>query len=361
MHYERFLFTRNQGRDFTAFVRPAALTNKDVSTIGDIFNYVTEVSRLTRQFPSLYCLRLDERYFLLLRHYNSGRRHAGRAVSVIEGIAVEQTQAREFASALPQLISEQDSVLAVSDTVTDIEAQAVETSPLLEWKGVSSMRLGDDPVADEFLARIDTDRLFLPFNGHGLNIVKTILGSRQFASPLLFAFGTNADVLAQLDRRGIAVDIVSFFNTDAPSYRDRQSNQKTGEVSGITTASEAIEIEAAAPSPSMAIRATAMRRADTVSVEDTGGKIPETEADTVSIRAAWAVRHVTPEVDGTTPPTSEPSVTDEDTTPVPTIRQMRDAAREERREAAPDAPHAGFDPLRWLWRAISSLVSPKHK
>ena len=32
MHYETFLFTRNQRQDFTAFVRPARLTNKEVST-----------------------------------------------------------------------------------------------------------------------------------------------------------------------------------------------------------------------------------------------------------------------------------------------------------------------------------------
>ncbi len=360
MHYERFLFTRNQGRDFTAFVRPSALTNKDVSAIGDIFNYATEVSRLTRQFPSLYCLPLDDRYFLLLRHYNSGRRHAGRAVSVIEGIAVEQAQARDFARALPQLIGEQDSVLAVSDTVADIEAQAVETSPLLEWDAVSSVRLGDAPVADEFLARIDTDRLFVPFNGHGLSIVKTVLSSRQFASPPLFAFGTNADVLAQLDRRGMAVDIVSFFNTDEPSYRDRQSNHSTGAVSGIAAASEAIEIEAASPSPSMAIRASAARRTDSTAVEDTGDNVPEAEADAISIRSAWAVPHITPEVDHEATP-AEPPASDEDTTPVPTIRQMRDAARTQHDEPAPDAPREGFDPLRWLWRALSSLVTPKNK
>ena len=77
MHYENLLFTRNQRQDFTAFVRPSLLTNKDVSAIGAIFNYLTDISRLTAAFPSLYYFPLGE-YVLLLRHYNSGRQHAGR-------------------------------------------------------------------------------------------------------------------------------------------------------------------------------------------------------------------------------------------------------------------------------------------
>ncbi len=89
MHYEQFLFTRNRRQDFTAFVRPARLTNKEVSTIGAVFNYVSDISRLQANFPSLYCFPLGD-YLLLLRHYNSGRRHAGRAIGVIEGVAVAQ-------------------------------------------------------------------------------------------------------------------------------------------------------------------------------------------------------------------------------------------------------------------------------
>jgi len=67
MHYETFLFTRNQRQDFTAFIRPALLTNKEVSRIGGIFNYISDISRLTPEFPSLYCFPLGE-YVMLLRH-----------------------------------------------------------------------------------------------------------------------------------------------------------------------------------------------------------------------------------------------------------------------------------------------------
>ena len=100
MHYETFLFTRNQRQDFTAFIRPSLLTNKDVSRIGGIFNYISDISRLTPNFPSLYCFPLGE-YTLLLRHYSSDRKHAGRAIGVIEGIAVRQVESSFMDAALP--------------------------------------------------------------------------------------------------------------------------------------------------------------------------------------------------------------------------------------------------------------------
>ncbi len=126
MHYEQFLFTRNRRQDFTAFVRPARLTNKEVGTIGGIFNYVSDISRLTPDFPSLYGFPLGE-YLLLLRHTNSGRQHAGRAIAVIEGIAVPQDDASAFASALPAFVADQADLLNVSATIADIEAAAQPT------------------------------------------------------------------------------------------------------------------------------------------------------------------------------------------------------------------------------------------
>src|SRR5215216_6370949 len=116
MHYENFLFTRNQRQDFTAFVRPSALTNKDVSATGAIFNYITDISRLTSEFPSLYTFPLGE-YVFLLRHYNSGRKHAGRAIGVIEGIAVKQSDSSAFFAALPQFIAQQADLLNVSASI----------------------------------------------------------------------------------------------------------------------------------------------------------------------------------------------------------------------------------------------------
>ena len=153
MHYEHFLFTRNRRLDFTTFVRPARLTNKEISTIGGIFNYVSDISRLTSDFPSLYTFPLGE-YLLLLRQYNSGRQHAGRAIAVIEGIAVAQDDASGFASALPTFVADQADLLNVSASITDIEAASSQPSPDLEWRGSSLNRPTEDFVA-EFLTRRD--------------------------------------------------------------------------------------------------------------------------------------------------------------------------------------------------------------
>ena len=97
MIYETFLFTRNQKRDFTAFIRPVDLTNKEISVISSALNNVHDVASLTPDWPALYSFSLGE-YHLLLRHYDSGRTHAGRSIGVVEGIAVRHTQHESYAN-----------------------------------------------------------------------------------------------------------------------------------------------------------------------------------------------------------------------------------------------------------------------
>ena len=57
MQYETFLFTRNQRQDFTAFVRPSLMSNKDVSAIGAIFNCTADFAPHAG-IPSLTLSRL---------------------------------------------------------------------------------------------------------------------------------------------------------------------------------------------------------------------------------------------------------------------------------------------------------------
>ena len=247
MRYEPFLFTRNERQDFMAFIRPARMTNKDVSAIGAVFNYMGDVSRLTPRFPGLYCFRLGA-YILLLRHYNSGRTHAGRAIAVIEGIAIEQTDSAEVA----QCVAEQRSLLNVMSTVQDIEQQGSQIAEVQEWHGLP-MHHPEGAFVEAFLRRREEDRLFLPFSDSGLDMLMIALADGRFTSPPFFAFGTNSDVLTQLERRGATIDIASFLNTDRPCFRNRATNRLSGSVAGYED-DEEVEDEPPAD-PSMSLRA----------------------------------------------------------------------------------------------------------
>lgn len=355
MRYEPFLFTRNQRQDFTAFVRPALLTNKDVSAIGAIFNYVTDVSRLTAEFPSLYYFPLGE-YLLLLRHYNSGRTHAGRAIGVIEGIALKR---ENLDSALPQFIDQQAELLDVSGTVADIESDQPEAAAEQDWQGQAS-DLSAATFAGEFLIRRAQDRLFLPFTARGRDLLTSVQADRRFRTPLFFAFGTNSDVLAQLERYA-PVDIVSFFKTDRCSFRSRVTNSVTGAIHDPETD--------AAPDPSMSVRPVERDETRLRPIID-----EEEDEDTMVGKKAFSIRSFKPSqaepVAEAEPDESEEAVEDaddeddeDDEQPtVLTMRQLRDQLRAQEAAAAPETapllePH---DPLHWLLHLVSSFFSP-HK
>lgn len=234
MNYETFLFTRNQQRDFTAFIRPKELTNKEISTIASALGNVNDVSDLSAEWPALYCFPIGE-YILLLRHYDSGRKHAGRNIPLLEGIAVKRTRARHFAAALPHFLAHQAELLAIA--VPDIETQTVQESPDIPWPNVQAAEAvegaADDTLVNEFVARLTEDRLFIPFNPDGRAMLIDALSDPRFPS-LYFAFGTNSDVLARLNKAEIDVDIVSYFNTTVPSLRSRVTNEITSELTGYT-------------------------------------------------------------------------------------------------------------------------------
>lgn len=230
MEYEAFLFTRNQRRDFTAFVRPAALTNREISTLAAALNAVHDISALGRAWPALYCFPLGE-YVLLLRHYDSGRTHAGRAIGALEGIAVRRIFARRFALALPHFLAHQDELLAISQHAGDIDLLEPTESPLYPWPDVRAVDAPDGPaqnLIDDFASRLTGDRLFLPFNDDGRALLLAALSDPRMPT-LYFAFGTNADVLNRLG--DVQIDIISYFNTTTPALRDRQTNEITAALS----------------------------------------------------------------------------------------------------------------------------------
>lgn len=348
MHYETFLFTRNQRQDFTAFVRPSLMSNKDVSAIGAIFNYITDISRLTPEFPSLYAFPLGE-YALLLRQYNSGRRHAGRAIAVIEGIAVKQADASTFLAALPALVQQQADVLNVSAAVADIEEAAGETSAEHDWSG-SATQGASEPFIAEFAERRKTDRLFLPFTNAGRTTLINVLADRGISPTPYFAFGTNSDVLAQLEQQA-RIDVVSFFKTDRPSFRSRQSNRVTGFIGAEPEPEVPVE-------PSMSLRpaapnATRLRHESDVDEEN--------DVDTRVGSRAMSVRQPRRDRDGVSGEKRSAfrGADNDDEPTLLTMRQMRDQKRAEEAAAQPAAEtEHSANPIRRFIDFLASLVSP---
>jgi len=352
MHYETFLFTRNQRQDFTAFIRPALLTNKEVSRIGGIFNYISDISRLTPEFPSLYCFPLGE-YVMLLRHYSSDRKHAGRAIGVIEGIAVRKGESG-FLDILPQCVQQQTSLLNVIGTVSDIEVQETETSADHEWKGSSASKTLE-PFVGAFLTRRDQDRLFLPFTAGGRDMLVTTLADRRFTLPPFFAFGTNSDVLTQLERQA-RIDIVSFFKTDRASFRNRHTNRVSGSLDGNE--------DDTTPDPSMELRAALQDernlrpRAPAKTHEGDDEEADEETlvgSDSISIRAFKTPKPAKAALDA-----ESVDEHDENDSTILTMRQVRDRIRAEEAAAkqneVEDRP--ARDPIHWLLNLVSSIISP---
>ncbi|HVU11384.1 MAG TPA: hypothetical protein VHD90_08905 [Phototrophicaceae bacterium] len=341
MRYETFLFTRNQRLDFTAFIRPALLTNKEVSTIGGIFNYVTDVSRLTPAFPSLYFFPLGA-YLLLLRHYNSGRQHAGRDIGVIEGIAVQQEDAADFSRALPSFVEQQADLLNVSGTVDEIESLRTTTSAEQEWTG-RAIRKPVEPFVATYLDRRAEDRLFLPFTPTGRDLLIATLADKRMPIPSFFAFGTNSDVLAQLDQRA-AIDIASFFTTDRPGFRNRVTQRLSEAIDGYEPT--------ILTDPSMSLRSAA--KSDEINLR--AKPVPATENEDTLVeypRVSLRSKHqIEPE------PVAETEHDSDDTSTILTIRQMRDKVRAEEAADQPAEEHHSNDPIHWLLHLFSSLVSP---
>jgi hypothetical protein len=348
MHYENFLFTRNQRHDFTAFVRPSALSNKDVSAIGAIFNYITDISRLTPEFPSLYTFPLGE-YVFLLRHYNGGRKHAGRAIGVIEGIAVKQSDASAFSAALPQFIAQQANLLNVSVSIADIEEASSETSAEHDWSG-SSPHTDSEPFIAEFTERRETDRLFLPFTAAGRDTLMNVIADRRLSPTPYFAFGTNSDVLAQLEHQA-QIDIASFFKTDRPSFRSRRTNRVTSYI-GAEAEPEA------APDSSMSLRPVAPT---TTSLRRETEHDEENDSDTQVGSHAMSLRSSRRSELSESHVKSVGSIEDDNSeAAVLTMRQLRDklhAEEEVARPPEPEKPHSS-NPIRRLIEFVASLVSP---
>lgn len=238
MQVEAFLFTRSQRHDFTAFIRPAGMSNRHVSAIASALNNVNDVDRLTRAFPALYCFPLGD-YVYLLRHYDSRRRHAGRVISVVEGIAARTTWTRHFALAIPYLIAHQAEALHIVGGVGDIELYAPTISASYELpEHTAEIAVPDAVYLDDFVARRLEDQLIVPFTAGGLILLSGALAERRFLSPLHFAFGTNRDVIAAFADAGINFDVIGLFNAEGAAFRSRETGEKTGEVTVPVVESE---------------------------------------------------------------------------------------------------------------------------
>ena len=228
MYYEQFLFTRNTRRDFTAFIRPEETSNQDVSVFAGILGYINNVHWLTPQHPAIYCFPIGA-YNYLLRHYDSGRQHAGRTIGVLEGIAVKRTRTRTFANQMYLFLAQQDQYLNVISTVPDIEfAQTTQS----QWYDLSAPHVDapttyphDQNVIESFATQQLETRLQLPFTDDGKRLIEIALLSSNIPPLIQFAFGTTSDAVSEIVKAGVDLDIVGFFTTTQPSLRNRTDNQ----------------------------------------------------------------------------------------------------------------------------------------
>jgi hypothetical protein len=228
MQYETFLFTRNLMRDFTAFVRPAAMTNKEVSTIASAFNYVNDITPFTQEQPALYCFPLGA-YLYVLRHYNSGRKHAGREIAVIEGIAVRREDEPDFRARLADAAQNHARILNIVGSVGDTETLQMAQSETLNWPEADdmpdSMPADERPeLIDTYTRRYPTHQLMLPFNAEGFGWLVQAL--RDDVLPILhFAFGSNSEVVGRLNEANVQFDVLGYLATERATLRERETRK----------------------------------------------------------------------------------------------------------------------------------------
>jgi len=241
--YETFLFTRSKARDFTAFIRPVGMTHKEVSVIANAFNYVNDITPLTPDFPALYLFPLGDHLFLL-RHYDSGRTHAGREIPVIEGIAAKRDIAKSVYAVLPHFVTRQSELLNVVAQYDDIETLEFIPSPQYEWDEwddtIESVEIPkvqtDESLLVEFISRHREDRLCIPFSETGRSLLLAAVTDLRFPY-LNFGFGTNADVVSSLSTADIPLDVLSYVTTTEPSFLPRDRNRR------VTAREAQVEVE----------------------------------------------------------------------------------------------------------------------
>ncbi len=228
MYYEHFLFTRNTRQDFTAFVRPAETTNRDVSALAGVIGYINNVTWLTRQHPAFYCFPLGA-YIYLLRHYNSERYHAGRAIGVLEGIAVQRTQTRTFAAHLQTFLTQHDHYLNASTARPNVESSQVATSNRhslnITRVGFPSVDEQHQPTVQAFATQQTETRLYVPFTATGRDLLLAVLIDPNIPPLVRFAFGTNSDAVARLASLDVQLDVIGYFGIERPALRDRAEGQ----------------------------------------------------------------------------------------------------------------------------------------
>ena len=247
----------------------------------------------------------------------------------------------------------------------DIEALEAQPAPGLTWTGKTLKREQEAFVGD-FLGRREADRLFVPFTTEGCQMLITALADARFATPPFFAFGTNSDVLAQLERQA-PVDIVSFFKTESASFRNRKTNRVSQHIGGGD--------DNEATHPSMALRPAAshdemqMRR-ERVNERDEEDEEEDEEtlvgSDAISLRSLRREPPPAEESAEDTEDTEDVEDVEEDAEPtVLTMRQLRDRVRAQElaeaaaiREAEPEAPARPRDPIHWLINLVASIIAP---
>lgn len=243
MNYEAFLFTRNTQRDFTAFVRPSQTSNRELSAIASAVSYIHNIDALTAAHPALYCFPLGA-YIYLLRYYDSGRKHAGRHIATLEGIAVPQADAAALARQLAALLHSPQ-VLHISATVPNIETQTPQTSSAhtlsTHTQPTKAPPTPDDArILQAFAAERQTAQLVVPFNAHGWRLLTALAQTWDGDQPLQFAYGANADMVKQWGKFGAKPDVVGYFNATQPALRNRANNAtlRTFSAAGATSSTE---------------------------------------------------------------------------------------------------------------------------
>jgi len=221
MRYETLYLKQHEQQDYTALVRPEGMSDADITTLNKIFNAADHAGRLREDYPALYYFPVGK-YAVLVRHYDSGSSANG---AVVEGAAFKLGGGGIDTATAAKFVVEQANLLHVSGTISDTELHTLYASDEREIDATFE-NVTPVPFAAEFVERRERERLFLPFTAEGRETLAAVLADNHFDTPPYFAFGTNSDVLARLERLA-SIDIVSFIKTERASFRDRATNQVT--------------------------------------------------------------------------------------------------------------------------------------
>ncbi len=221
------LYSRSRGKDYRWMLVPPFVTQNDLlllNKIYDSFDNHKESAAIEKSgVPVIFYLRLSESSVIAQCEKTGFKDKEGRAIYSLQGLAVHQTEGRDFWYSLPFLIIRSkkyiDSWQYISFNVADVVSKSESKSREIRLsdleRGLTKVIKG---IPGNKSLPLESEQIQLPYDKNGLIELLGYLMSPR-VSALNFAFGFSNDILSRVS------DFKIFAPIKTPSKGNEQYSQ----------------------------------------------------------------------------------------------------------------------------------------